>query len=144
MVKKIIIIVIIVLLILAGVYFFLGRYMHYTIDKDIDVSNLEITKTFMNNNEVNMTDHSKRVVIDAVSSATFKREFSDVSLNGEMYVIQLKNTVKNDIVVFRFDIKGRGQVVNTKTGSTVPIEVKKKLINQLKSIFIRNADSIPK
>ncbi len=144
MIKKIIIIIVIVLLILAGVYFFLAKYMHYTIDKDIDVSNLEVTNTFMNNKAIDMTDHSKRVIIDAVSSATFKREFSEISLDMETYVIELKNSSNNQKVMFKFDLKGRGQVINAKKGSKVPIEVKKKLIKQLKAIFIRNADNIPK
>ncbi len=127
--KKIILIIALILIILSIIYIGLAKYMHYTIEKDIAIEGLTITKALVNDSEIPIDSEAKNEVVDAISSATFKREFSDATFNDTTFTIFLENA--NNKITFKYDASGNGEITNTTTGNTVPIEVKKKLLTTL-------------
>ncbi len=132
--KNIIIGVVLVIFLFVALYMGLASYMHYTIEKDININEVKIKKIEKNDKEVSMNDLDDKALMDAISSATFKREFSDAKFSDDTYSVYIENESDKGSIVFKFDLKGNGEVLNDKTGKITPIELKKKLLEKLNII----------
>ncbi len=133
--KKILIILILIIIIPSIIYMGLAKYMHYTIEKDIAIEELKVMKTVVNNREVTIDATSKNELVDAISSATFKREFSDATFGDKTTTIFLEDSKNKTTILFKYDANGNGEVTNKATGKKVSIQIKKKLIDKLKKIM---------